>query len=351
MMSKYDQFARLSKEPGWFGYRQDQIKQAIFRQRIGEYARMTALPTALRDALTARLGDGVCRVQPISTAKQNQVEKVLFRLPDGRLIETVALRYRKGWSSFCVSSQCGCGFGCAFCATGALGLARNLSAEEMTDQVLHFHLAGHNLDSVSFMGMGEPLANSNLMHALGYLTDASLFGLGQRRITVSTIGIVPGIQRLTREYPQVNLAFSLHTPFDRQRSELMPINRRYPLREVMTTLDEHVRATGRKAFLAYTLLGGVNDSDAHLDALVSLVRSRGPLARLYHIDLIRYNPGSGRVRFKAPDERRVRTFKHKLEQAGIQATIRAQFGAGIQAACGQLCAENTEQKKEDSGCQ
>lgn len=341
MISKYEQYIRLATEPGWSSYRVDQILHAIFQQRIGEYRRMTVLPTAMRDKLTERLGPTVCRIVAITTRSHNQVEKALFRLLDGHRVETVALRYRKGWSSFCLSSQCGCGFGCAFCATGTLGLMRNLSAEEITDQVLHFYLAGHNLDSISFMGMGEALANPNLAQALDWLTDASLFGLSQRRITLSTIGIVPGIQWLTQKYPQINLAFSLHTPFDRQRSALMPINRKYSLHTVVAALDEHIHATRRKVFLAYTLLGGVNDSDAHVNALVNLIQSRGALGRLYHVDLIPFHPDRMGTRFAPPGQHRLQEVRKKLHESGIHATIRAQFGSDIGAGCGQLCARES----------
>ena len=201
----------------------------IFAQHIPDFHSMYMLPERLRSNLAETFGTSVCGLVPVTHRASGQADKVLFQLKDGNCVETVNLHYKKGWESFCVSSQCGCGFGCKFCATGAIGHKRNMTADEITDQILYFYLAGHQINSVSFMGMGEPFANPNLFDALKILTNPSLFGLSQRRITISTIGMIPGIKRLTRDFPQVNLAFSLHSPFEKQRSELMPINQTYPL--------------------------------------------------------------------------------------------------------------------------
>lgn len=184
---------------------------------------MSLLPRRLRDALVRQFGDSGCSLAPVSESTERQADKVLFEMTDGSRIEAVGLHYWHGWESYCISSQCGCGFGCKFCATGTIGLKRNLSADEITDQLLYFHLNRHTLNSVSFMGMGEPFANPSLFDALKVLTDPELFGLSQRRITISTIGILPGIRRLTEDFPQVNLTFSLHSPFSAQRSTLMPV--------------------------------------------------------------------------------------------------------------------------------
>lgn len=180
-----------------------------------------------------------------------------------------------------------------FCATGALGLNKNLTADEITDQILYFLFQHRSIDSISFMGMGEALANPQTFIALKTLVHPDLFGLSARRITVSTIGIIPGIQKLTREFPQVNLTFSLHTPFHEQRSELMPINKRYSLTDVMEVLDDHVKITKRKVYLAYVLLPGVNDTLDHANELISILKKRASLKQLYHINLIRYNPAIG----------------------------------------------------------
>ena len=184
---------------------------------------------------------------------------------------------------------------------GYHGLKRNLTADEITDQLLHFHLNGHTLDSVSFMGMGEALANPHL------------FGLGHRRITISTIGLLPGIDRLTREFPQVNLTFSMHSPFDDQRSELMPINKRFPLRDVLNELDHHIRQTGRKVYIAYIFLQGFNDSTEHAKAVASLLRGRGSWEHLYHVNLIPYNSTEVTSQSYLPsDPERIKTFVRTL---------------------------------------
>lgn len=318
-------------------YRFQQIADAIFKQKIGEYDRMTILPKGIRNELIKNLGEHVLNLTPVLQKTSSQVNKVLFSIEGGERIEAVQLSYERGWKSYCISSQCGCGYGCRFCATGTIGLKRNLTADEITDQLLYFHLQGEALDSVSFMGMGEALANPYIFDALKILTDPRTFGLGHRRITVSTIGILPGIDRLTKEFPQVNLTFSLHSPFDEQRSELMPINNRFPLHDVLNKLDQHIGETGRKVYIAYILLRGQNDSNEHAEAIAALLRDRGPWEHLYHVNLIPYNstdvtPES----FRQSDKDRVRKFAGILKSQGIKVTVRTQFGTDIDAACGQL---------------
>lgn len=335
--SKYEairQFLAELKQPA---YRYLQIAEAIFKRRIGEFERMTMLPKALRGELIRAMGPQILSVTPVLERSSKQVRKVLFAIAGGERVEAVRLTYRRGWRSYCISTQCGCGFGCRFCATGTIGLKRNLTADEITDQLLHFYLEGDTLDSVSFMGMGEPLANPHTFEALKILTDPRLFGLGQRRITVSTIGILPGIDRLTRDFPQVNLTFSLHSPFDDQRSELMPINDRFPLHDVMKALDRHIRLTRRKVYIAYILIRGVNDSTEHAEAVAALLRGRGPGAHLYHVNLIPYNATEVTPQsYRQSDRERIRAFVRILASKGLHVTARAQFGTDIEAACGQL---------------
>ncbi|MFF2483825.1 Cfr family 23S rRNA (adenine(2503)-C(8))-methyltransferase [Paenibacillus sp. NPDC058071] len=335
--SKYETIQQLlldMKEPA---YRFSQIMDAIFKQRIGEYEQMTLLPLRLRNELINKLGGRVLTLTPSLEQTSKQVNKVLFAAAKGDRIEAVQLRYERGWNSYCISSQCGCGYGCSFCATGTIGLKRNLTVDEITDQLLYFHFHGQSLDSVSFMGMGEALANPHLFDALSTLTDPAIFGLGQRRITVSTIGIVPGIERVTREFPQVNLTFSLHSPFDEQRSELMPINKRFPLADVLATLDRHIRATGRKVYIAYILLRDVNDSNEHAEAVSALLNGRGSWNHLYHVNLIPYNSTEVTPQtYKQSDKDRINQFVHILKARGVNVTVRTQFGSDIDAACGQL---------------
>ncbi|APC80728.1 Cfr family 23S rRNA (adenine(2503)-C(8))-methyltransferase [Clostridium botulinum] len=337
--TKYGKMKQIVSNLKLPDYRYEQLIKAIFHQRIDNFDDMHILPKALRMSLVNEFGKNVSSVIPVFSQDSKQAQKLLFELTDGERIEAVGLKYKQGWESFCISCQCGCGFGCRFCATGSVGFKRNLTADEITDQLLYFYFNDHRLNSISFMGMGEAFANPELFDAVKILTDQNLFGLSQRRITISTIGIIPGIQRLTQKFPQVNLAFSLHSPFESQRSDLMPINKRFPLNEVMKTLDEHIIHTGRRVFIAYIMLEGINDSKEHAEAVVGLLKNRGSWEHLYHIDLIPYN-STDKTTFKFQSSSAIKQFCSTLKKAGISATVRTQFGSEISAACGQLCYEN-----------
>ncbi|PYI55529.1 Cfr family 23S rRNA (adenine(2503)-C(8))-methyltransferase [Paenibacillus flagellatus] len=339
--SKYETIRRIVSDFNQPAYRYKQTMDAIFKQNIREFERMTMLPAFLRDAYIRTLGPNVCSIVPVKELQSRQVSKVLFAIAGDERVEAVRLSYERGWKSYCISTQCGCGFGCTFCATGTIGLKRNLTADEITDQLLHFHFNGHALDSVAFMGMGEALANPYMFDALTILTDPILFGFGHRRITISTIGLLPGIERMTREFPQVNLTYSLHSPFDDQRSELMPINDRFPVRDVLNALDHHIRHTGRKVYIAYILLRGVNDSIEHAEAVAGLLRGRGPGDHLYHVNLIPYNSTDVTPEgYRQSDRDQVAMFVRILKAKGINVTVRTQFGTDIHAACGQLYGRN-----------
>ncbi len=321
-------------------YRYRQILHGVFRQRIARFTDMAFLPRELRERLAQSLGESVLSLRPVRETCSGQADKLLFRLPGGGEVEAVRLRYRTGWDSYCLSSQCGCAFGCKFCATGAMGFRRDLTPEEIAEELLYFHLRGRALNSVSFMGMGEPLANPGLFQALKLLTDPRLFGLGQRRITVSTVGVIPGIRRLTEEWPQVNLAYSLHAPTPELRKTLMPVENRWPMERVLEALDDHVRRTRRRVFLAYILLDGINDRPEHARALVRLLRLRPRELPLYHVDLIPYNrTDRAEGLFSPPDRLRAEAFAQALKGGGISCSVRTQFGADIDAACGQLAAK------------
>ncbi|AJA49514.1 ribosomal RNA large subunit methyltransferase Cfr [Clostridium pasteurianum DSM 525 = ATCC 6013] len=336
--TKYEKIKQIVSNLNLPNYRYIQLTKAIFHQRIDNFDDMHILPKALRIALVNKFGNNVSSVIPVFSQSSKQAQKLLFELTDGERIEAVRLQYKQGWESFCISFQCGCGFGCRFCATGNAGFKRNLTADEITDQLLYFYFNEHGLNSISFMGMGEAFANPELFGAVKILTDENLFGLSQRRITISTIGVIPGIQRLTKEFPQVNLAFSLHSPFESQRSDLMPINKRFPLHEVMKTLDEHIIHTGRRVFLAYIMLERINDSKEHAKAVIGLLKNRGSWEHLYHLGLIPYN-STNKTTFKFQSSSDIKQFCSTLE-AGISVTVRTQFGSEISAACGQLYCEN-----------
>lgn len=322
-------------------YRYRQVLHAVFRERVSRFQDMTALPKDLRQKLCRELGDSVLSLRPIGESCSGQADKLLFELPGGGRIEAVRLHYKKGWESFCISSQCGCAFGCKFCATGAMGKLRNLTAWEIAEELLYFYLQGCELDSVSFMGMGEPLANPHIWEALSLLTDPRLFGLSQRRITVSTVGVAPGIRRLTLEFPQVNLAYSLHAPTPELRRKLMPVEDRWSMEQVLPLLNDHIRRSHRRVFLAYTLCKNINDSPAHARKLAQLLRQNPRELPLYHVDLIPCNETdhAGGI-FRSPEPRQVEEFLQVLRRAGVSCSARTQFGADISAACGQLAARN-----------
>ncbi|MCH5353303.1 MAG: 23S rRNA (adenine(2503)-C(8))-methyltransferase Cfr [Acutalibacter sp.] len=321
-------------------YRYRQILHAVFQNRVSRFQDMTVLSGELREKLRRELGETVLTLRPVRESRSGQADKLLFELEDGSRIETVRLHYQKGWESFCISSQCGCAFGCKFCATGTMKKLRNLTAWEIIEQLLYFHLQGRRLDSVSFMGMGEPLANPHILQALSLLTDPALFGLSQRRITVSTVGVAPGLKRLTAEFPQVNLAYSLHAPTPELRKKLMPVEKRWSMEQVLPLLNTHILRTHRRVFLAYILLRQINDSPAHAKKLAQLLRRNLRALPLYHVDLIPYNETahSGGI-FAPPEQERIQEFLRILRQAGIRCSARTQFGSDISAACGQLCAE------------
>ncbi|MEV5764756.1 radical SAM protein [Micromonospora sp. NPDC052213] len=239
----------------------------------------------------------------------------------------------------CISSQAGCGLGCTFCATGAVGLVRNLTADEIVAQVMHPHWTREGLPrpaSVAFMGMGEALANPHVFDALTLLTDAGYAGMSARRVTVSTVGFAPNLARLVDEHPQVTITLSVHSPFPQERARIVPLEERFPLARSLDILDRHAATSRRKVYLAYLLIADVNDSDDHLAALTQLVHERSR-PELFHVSVIRYNEAIGAAPdHRAPSSGRADDFVRGLTARGVHATRRRQLGTGIDAACGQL---------------
>ncbi|MDP1619528.1 MAG: 23S rRNA (adenine(2503)-C(2))-methyltransferase RlmN, partial [bacterium] len=253
-------------------------------------------------------------------------------------IEAVLIAPKPDVWSVCISCQVGCAIGCKFCATGKMGLKRNLTAEEITDQVLFWiqYLKNINqkISTVVFMGMGEPLLNwEQVSRSLRDLIDPTLFGFGARSISVSTSGIPEGIEKLAMEFPQVNLALSLHFGSDEKRSQAMPINRKNNLETLREALKKYFLKTNRKVFLEYVMLSGVNDSREDADKLIRFVKSIGKL-QLLHVNLIRYN--STGSEFKPSSKEHTVEFRDYLAQNRIDVTIRKSLGEEIQGACGQL---------------
>ncbi|MEV6371846.1 radical SAM protein [Micromonospora musae] len=326
-------------EAGEPAFRFRQLVTAWRSSTAESFADVHALPARLRGDLAERFGPRLHPLTPLEVQRDEQVEKVLFGSESGTRIETVVSHYRAGWDSMCISSQAGCGLGCTFCATGAIGLIRNLTADEIVAQVMHPHWTRAGLPrpaSVAFMGMGDALANPHVFDALTLLTDPAYAGLSARRITVSTVGFAPNLERLVDEHPQVTVTLSVHSPFPDERARIIPIEERYPLAQNLEILDRQVAVSRRKVYLAYLLIAGVNDGAEHLAALTALVHRRSR-PELFHVSVIRYNEAAGAApEYRAPSSARTDEFVHGLTARGVHATRRRQFGTAIDAACGQL---------------
>ena len=313
-------------------YRVDQVWQGLYEQ-LAAPDELTALPKSLRATVAAQLPPALDVVTE-QTSDRGETVKWLWRLHDGTEVETVLMHYADR-STVCISSQAGCAMGCGFCATGQAGFDRHLTAGEIVEQVVRAARRarddGRRLSNVVFMGMGEPLANYDPTWAAVERLHADL-GLSARHLTVSTVGVVPGIRRLAEEELPVNLAVSLHAADDELRNELVPINRRYPLSTLMSACAGYLQAKGRRLSFEWALIDGVNDRPIDASQLVD--RARGlPLPA--HVNLIPLNPTPGYpVRGSSPQ--RVREFRDELRAAGVNATVRRTRGTEIDAACGQL---------------
>ncbi|MGN6167145.1 MAG: 23S rRNA (adenine(2503)-C(2))-methyltransferase RlmN [Solirubrobacteraceae bacterium] len=311
-------------------YRARQVLRWAFGG-AGGFEQMTDLPSKLRAQLAATVPFNTLSVQRESCARDGTV-KVLFSTVDGRPLEAVLMRYRDGRSSVCLSSQSGCPLTCRFCATGQMRFGRNLTASEILDQVLLFRRmeaadTRRGPDHAVFMGMGEPLLNLDaVLEACRYLPQ---LGIGHRRTAVSTVGWIPGIQGLTEDPMPVRLALSLHSAEESLRSELMPVNDRYPLADVLAACREYYRRKRRRVFVEYVMLAGVNDAHGQAVALAGVLDPR-----IFKVNLIPYNPTSSPYRGSSP--KAIGAFRSQLERRGLTVTVRLERGREIDAACGQL---------------
>ncbi|HEX8804976.1 MAG TPA: 23S rRNA (adenine(2503)-C(2))-methyltransferase RlmN [Acidimicrobiales bacterium] len=315
-------------------YRVDQVWDGLHRQ-LAAPGELTALPRALRDRLDRELPAALAPVGE-SVGDGGATVKWLFELAGGARVETVLMHYRDR-STACVSTQAGCAMACGFCATGQAGFDRQLTTGEVVEQIVRAARrardGGRRLGNVVFMGMGEPLANYDRVWPAVRRAHDDL-GLSARHLTLSTVGIVPGIRRLAGEDLPVNLAVSLHAANDALRDELVPINRRYPLSVLMGACADYLRAKGRRLSFEWALIDGTNDRPADAWELAELARSL-PLPA--HVNLIPLNPTPGYpTRGTPPDG--VRRFRRLLDEAGVNATVRRNRGTAIDAACGQLAA-------------
>jgi 23S rRNA (adenine2503-C2)-methyltransferase len=315
-------------ERGEPSYRARQVWEWAARG-AGSYAEMSNLPLELREALDREVPFSALTVA--GTARSvDGTEKALFETGDGRPVEAVLMRFRDGRRSICVSSQSGCPLTCTFCATGSMRFGRNLSASEILDQALHFRRS-EPVDHAVFMGMGEPLMNFDaVIAACERLPE---LGIATSHTTVSTVGWLPGIERLAAEGPRVRLALSLHAPDDALRSELMPVNDRYPLGDVLEACRAWRAARGKRVYIEYLMLAGVNDRPEQAAALAALLTPR----EAFKVNLIPYNPTDGG--FRGSGREAIDAFRARLVAGGVPATVRLTRGRDIAAACGQLAAK------------
>ena len=328
-------------------YRAGQVLDGAHRPEASGFADLTDLPAALRTALDDEFRFSTIVDSHIIGADGGMTAKAVHELADGQRIESVLMRYAaRGAMSerttICISSQAGCAVNCPFCATGQAGFGRQLTPGEIVDQVLHWHrppwnalggsTSGHY--NIVFMGMGEPLNNADrVFEAVRLLNDPARLGIGARHIMVSTSGVVPGMDRMVDELPQVNLAISLHASTDALRDELVPINRKWRIRDVIAAGRRSAGRTGRRVSLEYVMIDGLNDTDEQADGLVELAHGW-----LTHVNLIPLNPTPG-SRWTGTPAAGIERFVRRLRDGGTSVTVRDTRGREIEAACGQLHAQ------------
>jgi 23S rRNA (adenine2503-C2)-methyltransferase len=339
------ELAALLAEMGEPAFRARQVGDAVWRSEAASWDAVTTLGLPLRAGLAERLQFDMVTDTDLRLADDDTTEKALHRLTDGRLVESVLMHYpargeRRERNTLCISSQAGCAVGCPFCATGELGFERDLDVAEIVDQVRHARRRlvsrGRHLTNLVFMGMGEPLLNLDaVIGAARVLTDADRFGLGARHLTISTSGVVPGIERLTALSPQWTLAVSLHAARDSLRDLLVPLNRRWPVRAVVAAAAGYAAATGRRVSYEYVMIDGLNDTPADADALARLLGGSGS-----HVNCIPMNPVA-HTPWQASTPERIDAFAGRLRAAGLGVTIRRNRGQEVGAACGQLAAEKS----------
>lgn len=313
-------------------YRAGQIRRWIFGKRVSDFASMHDLPATLRADLRAEFRFFTSRVSAYQIAA-DRTEKLLLRLADGHFVECVLMREPKR-RTVCISTQVGCAMGCVFCASGLMGVKRDLSTAEILEQILRVDRLMPREERISnlvVMGIGEPLANLNsLLPAMDTLNEKGGMGLGARRITISTVGLPDQMRRLAAHGKAFNLAVSLHAPTDELRNELVPVNKSTGIENILAAADKYFESTGRRVTYEYVLLSGLNDQDVHARQLGTILKRRNA-----HVNLIPMN-GVSELAFCEPSAPRTRQFVEILQQSGVATTVRKRKGADIDAACGQL---------------
>jgi len=326
----------LSDEPA---YRYKQAYKAVFVDFAEKWEDVTNLPKLLREKLEQEFPLKI--KSKIFESADGETAKALVFLDDENRIETVLMRHKDGRNTVCVSTQVGCPMGCDFCATGKLGFTRNLTADEIFIQVLLFarFLKGKQsvVTNVVFMGMGEPMLNyDNVMSAIKVLNDKDGFNIGARKISISTCGVVDGINKLAENPLQVNLAISLHAPTNELRSQIMPVNKTYDIDKLFDALKNYTEKTRNRITIEYILLAGVNDSEKDAYDLAQLLNKK--LEKLFMVNLIPYNETD---KYKSPNKESINAFKNELRLNGVEVSQRYRFGHDIEAACGQLAAKES----------
>ncbi|MDA1016672.1 MAG: 23S rRNA (adenine(2503)-C(2))-methyltransferase RlmN [Planctomycetota bacterium] len=313
-------------------YRAGQVRRWIFGKRVGDFAGMHDLPAKLRADLLDKYRLFTARVSAHQIAS-DRTEKLLLKLADGHFVECVLMREPKR-RTVCVSTQVGCAMGCVFCASGLMGVKRDLSTSEILEQILRVDRLmprEERITNLVVMGIGEPLANLKaLLPALDTLNEKGGLGLGARRITISTVGLPDQMRTLARHGKAFNLAVSLHAPNDELRNELVPINKSTGIENILAAADEYFECTGRRVTYEYVLLSGLNDQDTHARQLGAILKHRNA-----HVNLIPMN-GVSELAFCEPSAPRTRQFVEILQESGVATTVRKRKGADIDAACGQL---------------
>ncbi|NLV15859.1 MAG: 23S rRNA (adenine(2503)-C(2))-methyltransferase RlmN [Syntrophomonadaceae bacterium] len=335
-------------------YRANQIYHWLYKRQTHSFFGMGNIPKELRETLNAQLSISLPKMIKARISKDG-TRKFLLELPEKKRIEVVAIpqhRHKDRRYTICLSSQVGCPLRCAFCATGQSGFERDLTAGEIVGQLVvaereirKREKIAHSekvLSNVVFMGMGEPLLNLDaVLKAIEIINDERGIGIGQRHITISTAGIIPGIEMLAASKLQVTLAISLHAATDEQRSSLIPVNRRFSLEPLMEAVNDYIRKTGRRVTFEYVLIKGINDSAADAVRLAKMVNSL-----LANLNLIPYNP-TDVCEFQRPDQETINSFYALLKNKGVNVTFREEMGADIEAACGQLKGRLARYKQEN----
>ncbi|MCI0710170.1 MAG: 23S rRNA (adenine(2503)-C(2))-methyltransferase RlmN [Chloroflexi bacterium] len=332
-----DELSRLFQEWGQPAYRARQLWEWMYAHKVQNFNEMTNLPKDLRERLETECRLGVMRIAAEQQSSDGTIKR-LYQLPDGQYIEAVLMPYEDNRRTACISTQAGCAMGCVFCATGQMGFVRHLTSGEIIEQAINFarmlEAEDERLSNVVLMGMGEPLHNYDAtLEAINRLTSPDGLGIGQRHITLSSVGLVPAIRQFADEGLQVKLAISLHAATDEERSALLPINKRWNIETLLDACRYYVEKTGRRITFEWALIAGENDTPEQAEALGQ--RLQGMLC---HVNLIPLNLTGGYAG-KPSDPARVEQFRKILERYGVSSTVRVRRGIDIEAGCGQLKAQ------------